>query len=122
MRSDRRRKAAAGRKPRLLVFCSKTDGPSRRLDAFLAQVLQRRHNHDAFLLSRIDRDARPDLHERFRITVLPTLVVVAENRVVRRIVKPRGCAELELLLEPWLHGSRGEPAADAPEPAAAYSD
>jgi hypothetical protein len=33
-------------KPKLVFALSGRDGRSRRLDAYLAQVLQRRHNHD----------------------------------------------------------------------------
>jgi thioredoxin-like negative regulator of GroEL len=44
-------------------------------------VLQRRANHDAFALDRVEAAQRPDLHKRFGIETLPTLVVVEDNRV-----------------------------------------
>jgi len=72
------------------------------VEGFLAQVLQRRHNHDTFSLHRISAEDRPDLIDRFRIEQLPTLCVVEGRRVVARIVSPRGCAELEHGLLRWL--------------------
>src|SRR2546423_9373445 len=89
-------------RPRLLFFYSPTSGRCRRVEGFLAQVLQRRHNHDTFRLHRISVDERPDLVERFRIDQLPTLCIVEGRRVVARIISPRGCSELERGLVTWL--------------------
>lgn len=88
--------------PVLLVFGDKTSGPCRRADAFLAGVLQRRANHQTFFVRRIDVTARPDLADRFRILVTPTLLIVDDGRVARRLVAPRGRAEIERFLAPWL--------------------
>jgi thioredoxin-like negative regulator of GroEL len=92
----------AAEKPRVLFFYSPTDGYSRRVEGFLAQVLQRRRNHQTFDVVRIDVRARPEIAERFRVVELPALYVVADRKVVRRQVKPRGCEELVELLRPWL--------------------
>jgi thioredoxin-like negative regulator of GroEL len=88
----------------MLVFCySDLSGRCRRAEGFLAQVLQRRRNHETFKLHRLDAEARPDLAERFRITTLPTLLVV-EDKVVRgRLEDPRGCRDIAAFLEPWLN-------------------
>jgi thioredoxin-like negative regulator of GroEL len=88
--------------PMLIVFFSAKSGSSRRTDGFLAQVLQRRRNHDTFRLLRVDAEDRPDLIERFRVTEIPTLLVVDGRRVRGRLTKPRGCADIERLLLPWL--------------------
>jgi thioredoxin-like negative regulator of GroEL len=72
------------------------------VEGFLAQVCQRRRNHDTFELVRVSVDRRPDLAERFRVEKVPTLLVVESKRVKRRIVAPRGCRELEEQLRPWL--------------------
>jgi len=95
--------APAGAKPRLIFFYSPLSGRCRRAEGFLAQVLQRRHNHDTFDLVRVAVDKRPDLAERFRIDSVPTMLVVADRRVQKRIVSPSGCRELEGFLKPWLH-------------------
>lgn len=89
-------------KPTLVFFYSTTSGRCRRAEGFLAQALQRRHNHDTFELVRVNVEARPDLAERFRVGELPTLVVVQDRRVVRRLVSPRGTRQLQRELAPWL--------------------
>jgi thioredoxin-like negative regulator of GroEL len=89
-------------RPTLLFFFRRTSGPSRRVDGFLAQVLQRRANHSTFQVVRLDADERPDLVERLGISEIPTILVVAEGRVRGRINRPSGCSEISKLLSPWL--------------------
>lgn len=93
-------------RPRLVLFHSKLDGRSRRVEGFLAQVLQRRHNHRTFILRKVDVEVRPDLAERFRIDTVPTLLVIADRRVQARLPCPRGCHDIEAILKPWLQGRR----------------
>jgi thioredoxin-like negative regulator of GroEL len=98
-----RHETPAAAKP-MLVFCySSQSGRCRRADGFLAQVLQRRRNHETFTLHRLDAEARPDLAERFRITTLPTLLVVEQKVVRGRLEDPRGCRDIAAFLEPWLN-------------------
>ena len=89
-------------KPRLLFFYGRTSGPCRRVEAFLSQVLQRRHNHETFRLVRVCAEQHPDLIEHFRVDSLPTIVVVEDRRVKTRVAAPRGRKELEDALAPWL--------------------
>jgi thioredoxin-like negative regulator of GroEL len=89
-------------RPRLVFFHSKLSGRCRRVQGFIAQVLQRRKNHGTFVLHQIDVDERPDLVERFRIDETPTLLVVADRRVQCRLTHPRGCRDIEDMLKPWL--------------------
>jgi thioredoxin-like negative regulator of GroEL len=89
-------------KPRLLFFYSPRSGRCRRAEGFIAQVLQRRRNHDTFDLVRVSVERHPDLAEKFRIDQVPTICVVENRRLHRTIVCPRGCRELEHELEPWL--------------------
>jgi thioredoxin-like negative regulator of GroEL len=86
----------------LVLFYSPVSGRCRRTEAFVAQVLQRRRNHDTFELVRVDVNGRPDLAERFLIKEIPTLVVVEDRKVRKRIVSPSGSRELEAALAPWL--------------------
>jgi hypothetical protein len=65
-------------------------------------VLQRRHNHETFVLRHVDCDLRPDLAARFAIEHLPALVVVEDKRVRGKAERPNGCAEIRSLLAPWL--------------------
>lgn len=90
------------RKPRLVFFYSAKSGRCRRMDGYIAQVLQRRHNHETFDLLKVSVDKRPDLAEKFKIDKVPTLCVVEEKKLRLRIVTPRGPRELERQLAPWL--------------------
>jgi thioredoxin-like negative regulator of GroEL len=90
-------------RPRLVFFYSPLSGRCRRAEGFVAQVLQRRRNHETFDLVRVSVEKRPDLAEKFRIEQVPTICVVQGRKLRRRIVSPRGCRELERELEPWLH-------------------
>ncbi|HEY2543762.1 MAG TPA: thioredoxin family protein, partial [Gaiellaceae bacterium] len=92
----------ASERPRLILFYSPVSGRCRRTEAFLAQVLQRRRNHDTFDLVRVAVDRRPDLAERFLVDEVPTLVVVEGRKVRKRIVAPTGSRELENELAHWL--------------------
>jgi thioredoxin-like negative regulator of GroEL len=94
---------SAPAKPRLVFFHSKLCGRCRRVEGFIAQVLQRRKNHGTFSLVQVDIEERPDLAERFRIDEVPTLLVVADRRVRGRLSHPRGCRDIEDMLKPWLH-------------------
>ena len=89
-------------KPGLVFFYSAVSGNSRRVEGFLAQVLQRRQNHATFKLYRVDESARPDLVERFGIESAPALAVVEDKHVRARLANPRGCREIERFLAPWL--------------------
>ena len=94
--------AATHEKPRLVFFCSGVSGNCRRVEGFLAQVLQRRRNHGTFKLYRVDERQRPDLVERFAVSTMPTLVVLEGKTVRARLEKPRGCRDIESFLAPWL--------------------
>jgi thioredoxin-like negative regulator of GroEL len=93
---------AAPVKPGLVFFHSSVSGSCRRAEGFLAQVLQRRGNHETFKLYRVAREERPDLIERFGIETLPTLLVVEGKSVRARLEEPRGCRDIEAFLQPWL--------------------
>jgi thioredoxin-like negative regulator of GroEL len=92
-----------GRKPGLVFFHSNVSGACRRAEGFLAQVLQRRQNHETFRLYRVAREERPDLVERFGVAEMPTLVVVVNKKVRGKLERPRGCRDIERFLAPWLN-------------------
>ena len=89
-------------RPRLIFFTSSFSGQCRRVEGFLAQVLQRRRNHSTFRVLFVDEGEHPDLVERFGVDGFPTLVVVEDRTVRARLDSPRGCREIERLLSPWL--------------------
>src|ERR687888_1239584 len=90
-------------RPRLVFFYSAVSGHCRRVEGFLAQVLQRRRNHGTFKVLSVAEEERPDLIERFRIETLPTLVVVEGKSVAGRLARPPGCRDIEGFLSPWLN-------------------
>jgi thioredoxin-like negative regulator of GroEL len=90
-------------RPSLIFFYGARSGRSRRVEAYLSQVLQRRQNHDAFRLYRVDVAEQPELAERFQVKDVPTLVVVEKKTVRGRLASPSGCRQIEELLGPWLH-------------------
>jgi thioredoxin-like negative regulator of GroEL len=93
---------AQSTKPRLLFFYRSADGRARRLEGYLAQVLQRRQNHQSFVIHRVDVDQRPDLVERFKVGATPAFVVVDDKKVRGRLERPRNAVEIQSLLTPWL--------------------
>ena len=94
-------KAAQGR-PGLVFVHSRSSGRCRRVEGYLAQVLQRRQNHDTFKLYRVEAEERSDLTRRFGVDTLPTILVVVDKVIAARLVAPRGCREIEAALAPWL--------------------
>jgi thioredoxin-like negative regulator of GroEL len=94
--------ADAAARLRLVFFYSPTSGRCRRLEAQLAQALRRGENRARFELVRVNVDGRPDLAERFRVDVVPTLVVIEGKRVVQRIVSPKTVLDLTRALDAWL--------------------
>lgn len=93
----------ASEKPRLVFFHSSVSGHCRRVEGFLAQVLQRRRNHATFKVLSIAGEEHPELIERFAIESFPTLVVVEGKAVRARLERPRGCRDIEVFLAPWLN-------------------
>lgn len=89
-------------RPQLLFFYSRSSGHSRRVEGLLAQVLQRRRNHETFQVRRLDYEEHGDLARRCGVSEAPALVVVREKRVQARIERPRGCTEIQTVLAPWL--------------------
>lgn len=99
-RSGAREGSAREADAALFLLGDRRQQPPRR--SFLAQVLQRRRNHDTFQVTRIDAGKRPDLIERFRVESLPSLLVVDDRRVQARLTRPRGCDQIKEILTPWL--------------------
>jgi hypothetical protein len=89
-------------KPMLVFFYSATSGRSRRAEGFLAQVLQRRRNHETFALRRVDYDSHAELAARLGVERPPAIVVVESKRVRAKLEQPRGCVDIKATLSPWL--------------------
>jgi hypothetical protein len=98
-------RTAAIEKPRLVFFHARASGRARRIDGYIANVLQRRQNHETFRLQRVVVEDHPDLAARFGV-VGPTLFVIENNCVRARIENPRGTQDIEAELAPWLRPGR----------------
>ena len=72
------------------------------MEGFVAQVLQRRRNHETFRYYKVAGEKRPDLVEKFGIAVIPSLVVLEHKQITAVLEGPRGCGEIETFLAPWL--------------------
>jgi thioredoxin-like negative regulator of GroEL len=99
------------KRPRLVFFHPRASGRARRIDGYVANVLQRRQNHETFLLQRVIVEDHPEIAARFGVDGLPTLFVIEDNRVCARIEDPRGTHDLEDALGPWLKRKRCRPEA-----------
>jgi thioredoxin 1 len=86
----------------LAFFHSPRSGRSRRVEGYLAQVLQGRRNHHTFKLVRVDVEKRPDLAARFRVTDVPTLAVISDKHLEGTLSRPSGCRAISDFLAPWL--------------------
>jgi thioredoxin-like negative regulator of GroEL len=89
-------------RPLLVFFHSRRSGTCRRAESTLAQVLQQHRNHETFALRRVESDTHAELLERFRVTTLPTFVVIHGRRVKARFEGAPECRQLEAFLAPWL--------------------
>ena len=89
-------------RPKLLFFHSPRSGQCRRAEALVAQVLQRRRNHDTFDLVRVSVDRRPDLAERLGVDEVPAVVVIDGDAIATRLLAPRRSHEVERALSRWL--------------------
>jgi len=87
--------------PGLLFFYDPADGGAKRVERYLAQVLQRRRNHKSFALRKVDISDRPDLAQRFRVDS-GALLVVEGNQIRGRLHDARTVVQIRELLDPWL--------------------
>lgn len=85
-----------------MYFYDPRCGRCRRVEGYLASILQNRQNHDTFLLARVSSAERPDLVDHFRVERFPTVVVVEGGKQFARLEEPSAVAELQLFLARWL--------------------
>jgi len=67
------------------------------------QVLQSRQNHETFRRRTIDVEEQPELARRFRVSEVPTIIVVDDGRVARRVEGRVGIAQIRSALADWLN-------------------
>ena len=75
------------------------------MESLLAHIA--RKERDRLRVTRVDIDDRPDLADRFRVSEVPTLLLIRGRRVVDRLEGRASAPRIERMLEPHL----AEPAA-----------
>ncbi len=87
-------------RPMLVFFCSESSGPARRMESLLAHLA--RKERARLRVRRVDVDASPELAERFKVEVVPTLVLVKGKQAVARLDGRTSAPRIEAMLEPHL--------------------
>jgi thioredoxin-like negative regulator of GroEL len=89
-------------RPLLVFFWSERSGPARRMESLLAHLA--RKERARLRVRRVDVDASPELAERFKIEVVPTLVLVKKKQAVARLDGRTSAPRIEAMLEQHLPG------------------
>jgi len=87
-------------RPLLVFFTSERSGPARRMESLLAHLARKERRR--LRIMRVDVDEHPDLGERFKVTAVPTLVLVKQKRAVDRLEGRVSAPKIERMLEPHL--------------------
>ena len=87
-------------RPLLVFFSSERSGPARRMESLLAH-LERKERH-RLRVKRVDVDASPELAARFKVEVVPTLMLVKDRKVVCRLDGRTSAPRIEAMLAPYL--------------------
>jgi thioredoxin-like negative regulator of GroEL len=97
-------------RPVLVFFTSERSGPARRMESLLAH-LARKERH-RLRIARVDVDTHADLTEKFKVAVVPTLVLVKHKRTVDRLEGRVSAPKIERMLDVHLapRDERFEPA------------
>jgi thioredoxin-like negative regulator of GroEL len=80
-----------------VFFTSQRSGPARRMESLIAHIA--RKERERLRVARVDIDERADLAERFRVSVVPTVAVVKNRRVVARREGRSTVPQIETLLK-----------------------
>jgi thioredoxin-like negative regulator of GroEL len=87
-------------RPLLVFFWSERSGPARRMESLLAHL--ERKERQRLRVRRVDVDTNPELAERFKVDVVPTLVLVKDRKAVSRLDGRTSAPRIDAMLEPHL--------------------
>ena len=87
-------------RPMLVFFYSRRSGPARRMESLLAHLARKERRR--LRIRRVDVDDHSALAEQFRVTTVPTLVLVIGKRAVGRLDGRASAPRIEALLEQHL--------------------
>jgi len=83
-------------KPLLVFFTSERSGPARRMESLLAHLARKERTRVRVM--RVEVDAQPELAAKFRVTDVPTLVLVKRKKVVDRLDGRASAPKIESML------------------------
>jgi thioredoxin 1 len=87
-------------RPLLVFFYTPSSGPARRMESLLAHLA--RKERERLRVKRVDTAEHPEIAERFKVTEIPSVVLVKDKRVVDRIDGRASAPRIERMLEPHL--------------------
>jgi thioredoxin 1 len=87
-------------RPLLVFFHNARSGPARRMESLVAHLARKERSR--LKVQQIDVDEQAELADRFRVTTVPTLVLVKDKRVVGRLEGRVSAPRIERMLEPHL--------------------
>ena len=83
-------------KPLLVFFTSERSGPARRMESLLAHLARKERTRVRVM--RVEVEEQPELAQKFRVTDVPTLVLVKRKRVVDRLDGRASAPKIESML------------------------
>jgi thioredoxin 1 len=83
-------------KPLLVFFTSVRSGPARRMESLLAHLARKERTRVRIM--RVAIEDQPELAEKFRVTDVPTLVLVKRKRIVDRVEGRASAPTIEAML------------------------
>ena len=86
--------------PVLAFFRSQRSGPARRMESLIAHFAHKERHR--LRVTVVDADTRPDLVRRFGITTVPTLLLIADRRIVARLEGRTSAPQIERMLDDHL--------------------
>ena len=87
-------------RPLLVFFTSIRSGPARRMESLLAHIA--RKERGSLLVKKVDIDERPDIAESFRVSEVPSLVLVKDRREVARLEGRSTAPKIESMIDEHL--------------------
>ncbi|MGH3051949.1 MAG: thioredoxin family protein [Gaiellaceae bacterium] len=95
--------------PILLFFATTRSGPARRMESLLAHLA--RKERDRLRVWRVDAEQQRDWVERFKVSQVPTLVLVNDRKPVARLEGRASAPQIERMIQPYLPEEAGRAAA-----------
>ena len=84
----------------LAFFRSECSGPARRMDSLIAHLA--RKERARLRVTVVDVDRQREIAERFRVTAVPTLVLISDRQVVGRLEGRASAPRINRMLAPYL--------------------